>query len=122
MRILIVDDSKTMRSILANYASEHGFANDQAEDGIAALELLERDSGFDAILIDWDMPRMNGIELLRALRARPEFDGMKVLMVTAQSSYDKLTEALHAGADDYLMKPIDEAMFTDKLRLLGLVV
>jgi two-component system, chemotaxis family, chemotaxis protein CheY len=121
MRILIVDDSKTMRSILASYAGEHGITAATAEDGIVAWETLEKDSDFDAILIDWDMPRMNGITLLKTIRADPSYDHIKTMMVTAQNSYDRLSEALKLGADDYLMKPIDEAMFTDKLRLLGLV-
>jgi two-component system, chemotaxis family, chemotaxis protein CheY len=121
MRILIVDDSKTMRSILTAYAGDHGIAATGAEDGIVAWETLQKDSDFDAILIDWDMPRMDGISLLKTIRADPSFDHIKTMMVTAQSSYDRLSEALTLGADDYLMKPIDEAMFTDKLRLLGLV-
>lgn len=121
MRLLLVDDSKTMRSILASYAGNLGIESVGAEDGIAALDTLQRDSDFDAVLIDWDMPRMDGITLLKELRADPAFDHIKTMMVTAQSSYDRLSEALTLGADDYLMKPIDEAMFTDKLRLLGLV-
>ncbi len=121
MRLLIVDDSATMRSILTTYASRLGCECAQAEDGCAALERLEFDSAFDAALIDWDMPRMNGLDLLKAIRADPQFDGMKTMMVTAQSSASRVAEALTLGADDYLMKPLDEEMFTDKLRLLGLI-
>lgn len=110
-----------MRSILVSYAGRLAFETMQAEDGAAALALLDQDSDFDAVLIDWDMPRMTGIELLKAIRARPEFDGLKAMMVTSQNSIEHLTEALTSGADDYLMKPLDESMFTEKLRLLGLV-
>lgn len=120
MRILIVDDSKTMRAILSAYAANHEICSVQAEDGIDALEKLQEDSDFDAILIDWDMPRMDGITLLKTIRGDPAYDRSKIMMVTAQSSYDRLSEALTQGADDYLMKPLDEEMFTDKLRLLGL--
>ncbi|MBI5767717.1 MAG: response regulator [Verrucomicrobia bacterium] len=121
MRLLIVDDSQTMRSILASYADHLGFETCQAPDGLAALALLEKDSDFDAVLIDWDMPNLNGLGLLKAIRANPEFDGLKTMMVTAQSGYEHLSEAIHCGADDYLMKPLDEPMFGEKLRVLGLV-
>jgi two-component system chemotaxis response regulator CheY len=121
MRLLIVDDSKTMRSILASYARALQCEVDEAEDGIAALEKLQFSTDYDAVLIDWDMPRMNGLELLKTIRGDPACDGMKTMMVTAQSSMDRVTEALVLGADDYLMKPLDEDMFADKLRLLGLV-
>ena len=121
MRILIVDDSRAMRAILSAYAGDHGIRSEGVADGVAALELLAADAGFDAILIDWDMPRMDGITLLREIRGNPDHDHIKTMMVTAQNSHDRLSEALALGADDYLMKPIDESMFTDKLRLLGLV-
>ena len=121
MRFLIVDDSKTMRSILSSFARQHGFETVDAEDGIAACEVLENDTNFDAILIDWDMPRMTGIELLKIIRANPTLDSIKAMMVTAQSNYDCVTEAIMAGADDYLMKPLNEDMFVDKIRLLGLL-
>lgn len=120
MRLLIVDDSKTMRSILSNYARHLGCETAEAEDGCAALQRLEDDVHFDAALIDWDMPRMNGLDLLKAIRANADYDGMKTMMVTSQSSFDRVTEALAHGADDYLMKPLDEEMLAEKLRLLGL--
>lgn len=121
MRLLIVDDSKTMRSILSTYARNLKCETCEAEDGLDAIAKLEQSDRFDAILIDWDMPRMNGIELLKVVRANPEYDSVKTMMVTAQSSYSGVTEALALGADDYLMKPLDEEMFAEKLRLLGLV-
>lgn len=121
MRLLIVDDSKTMRSILSAYARQLACETVEAEDGRLALERLERDSDFDAVLIDWDMPNMNGLELLKEIRGNPQFDGIKAMMVTSQSSFDRVSQALTIGADDYLMKPLDEAMLADKLRLLGLL-
>ena len=85
------------------------------------MSYLDRDADFEAVLIDWDMPRMNGLELLRAIRADPRFDGLKALMVTSQTSYERVAEALNMGADDYLMKPLDAEMLAEKLRILGLV-
>ena len=121
MRILIVDDSKTMRAILVSYARNLECESVEAEDGEKALSYLDRDADFEAVLIDWDMPRMNGLELLRAIRADPRFDGLKALMVTSQTSYERVAEALNMGADDYLMKPLDAEMLAEKLRILGLV-
>lgn len=121
MRLLIVDDSQTMRSILSTYSRNLGATTVEAVDGIDALEKLQADADFDAVLIDWDMPRMNGLELLKIIRGDPKFDDIKTMMVTAQSSYEGVTTALTFGVDDYLMKPLDEAMFVDKLRVLGLV-
>ena len=121
MRFLIVDDSKTMWSNLSSFARQQGFETVDAEDSSAACEVHENDTNFDAILIDWDMPRMTGIELLKIIRANPTLDSIKAMMVTAQSNYDCVTEAIMAGADDYLMKPLNEEMFVDKIRLLGLL-
>ncbi|MFW6354306.1 MAG: response regulator [Verrucomicrobiota bacterium] len=121
MRLLIIDDSRTMRSILRAYAEEQGMETSEAGDGLEALERLRADGPFDAALIDWDMPRMDGITLLRELRQDPAYRELKTLMVTAQSSFENVTEAMLAGADDYLMKPLDEAMFLDKLRLIGVL-
>jgi two-component system, chemotaxis family, chemotaxis protein CheY len=121
MRMLIVDDSRTMRSFLGALARNLAFETREAEDGQEALEPLADEGSFDIALVDWDMPRMNGLELVNEVRARPEFDSMKLMMVTAQCSMDAVTRALSDGADDYLMKPITAEMFEDKLRLLGVL-
>lgn len=121
MRILVIDDSSTMRAILCTYSRNLGFETVEAEDGIQALEQLKSAGPFDALLIDWDMPRMNGFQLLKAVRANPQYSSCKILMVTAQNTYEKVAEAITAGADDFLMKPLDEQMFVEKLCLLGLI-
>ncbi len=121
MRMLIVDDSKTMRSFLGALARNLAFETLEAGDGQEAIEKLEDEGVFDVALVDWDMPRMNGLALVNEVRARPEFDSMKLMMVTAQCSMDAVMQALTDGADDYLMKPVTAEMFEDKLRLLGVV-
>ena len=125
MRMLIVDDSKTMRRFLSALASEFDIETEQAEDGLDGLSLLRGgvDSGsqFDVALVDWDMPRMTGIEMVRALRADAAFSATKVLMVTSHSAMEDVQSAVMAGADDFLMKPLDSEMFAGKLRLLGLL-
>lgn len=122
MRLLIVDDSKAMRGMLAAYARELGCETADAADGKLALARLEDAGPFDCVLLDWDMPVMDGLACLKEIRAHGAYDHTKVMMVTSQSSFDRVSEALAAGADDYLMKPMDEAMLADKLRLLGLLV
>lgn len=122
MRLFIVDDSKAMRTMLAAYARELGYETKEAVDGFDALEQLEKDHDYEAVLLDWDMPRMDGITLLKLLREDRRFDSLKVMMVTAQGSYENVSNALELGANDYLMKPFDEQMFGEKMRILGLVV
>jgi len=122
MRMLIVDDSMTMRRYLHAIAGELAIEADQAVDGQDAMNRLDaRNAEFDVALVDWDMPRMNGVQFVRAVRARPCFSDMKLMMVTAHNAMADIREALAAGADDFLMKPLDVDMVADKLRLLGLL-
>jgi two-component system chemotaxis response regulator CheY len=118
MRVLIVDDSRTMRKYLAAIVRDFQFESEQAADGQEALECLAG-SDFDLALVDWDMPRIDGISLVRMVRSEPRFDPMKLMMLTAHSSMDSVCEALNTGADDYLMKPVTAAMLGEKLKLLG---
>lgn len=121
MRMLIIDDSATMRNYLASIVEELGVETEQAADGEAALEVLARGRPFEAALVDWDMPRMNGIEFVRAVRTRAEFSDVKLMMVTSHNAMQDIRVALASGADDFLMKPLDPEMVGDKLRLLGLL-
>ena len=121
MRILIVDDSSTMRNFLAAIVAEFGADVEQAQDGLAALEKLASSPSFDLALVDWDMPRMTGIEFVRAVRARSGYGGLKLMMVTSHNGIEDVRGALSSGADDFLMKPFDAEMVGDKLRLLGLM-
>ncbi len=120
-RILIIDDSRTLRRILASFLREVDCETVEAGDGLEALEQLEKSGPIQLALVDWDMPRMNGLEFVIAVRAKPEYKDLKLMMVTAQTSMDKMVEALASGADDYLMKPLTKEMLFDKLRLLGVL-
>jgi two-component system, chemotaxis family, chemotaxis protein CheY len=115
--MLIIDDSSTMRNLLGMIASELGVDSEQAPDGEAALDRVVRSADFDVALVDWDMPRMDGLEFVKQVRARPELAEMKLMMVTSHSTAQEVRRALELGADDFLMKPLDTGMVAGKLRL-----
>jgi two-component system chemotaxis response regulator CheY len=120
MRALVVDDSSAMRALLRMSLKKHGFEVTEAKHGLDALSVLAADSGFELILIDWNMPEMDGFELLRRIRAERRHDGSQIMMVTTETGMDQMSEALAAGANDYIMKPFTFDVVADKLRLLGL--
>jgi two-component system chemotaxis response regulator CheY len=120
MRALIVDDSRFVRALLRGMLEIRGIACDEAADGRAALELLHGDLTFELALVDWNMPVMNGLEMLRQLRA-DGFSDMKVMMVTTEAENDYIVQALDAGADEYLMKPFDAEALDEKLAMIGLI-
>ena len=119
MRALIVDDSRFVRGYLRGLLEEKGIECEEAADGQAGMDQLNGGVPFDVTLIDWNMPVMNGLEMLKALRAQG-FD-CKVLMVTTEAENDFILRALDAGADEYLMKPFDDEALSEKLAMLGLV-
>jgi len=122
MKMLIVDDSKSMRTFLAFLARELSFVTAEAGDGRDALELLVRNDPrepFDVALVDWEMPRMNGLEFIEAVRRNSDFAPLKLMMITTQNSLERVAEALEAGANDFLMKPVTKEMFADKLQIHG---
>ena len=120
MRALVVDDSRATRAILRRALTDEGFEVFEAGDGKAALDQLVQNGGVDLALVDWNMPLMNGCDLVRAVRAKPDLDGMAIMMVTSETEASQVTQALDAGANEYLMKPFTEAVLKEKLLLLGL--
>jgi two-component system chemotaxis response regulator CheY len=96
-----------------------GFECDEAGDGLAGLDKMRDGPEFELALVDWNMPVMNGLEMLQALRA-DGFDRVKVMMVTTEAENDFILRALDAGADEYLMKPFDEEGLKEKLALIEL--
>jgi two-component system chemotaxis response regulator CheY len=121
MRALIVDDSRPIRRIEAEILSELGFETSDAGNGRIALERLNEIPKPDLILVEWNMPEMDGLEFIRAVRKDSRFQGVVVLMVTTETETDQMLRALSAGADEYLMKPFQKEGLIDKLRLLGVV-
>jgi len=120
MRALIVDDSRFVRGYLRGLLEEKGIECAEAADGQAGMDQLNSGDSFDLALVDWNMPVMNGLEMLKQLRAEGYGD-IKVMMVTTEAENDFILRALDAGADEYLMKPFDDEALTEKLSMLGLV-
>jgi two-component system, chemotaxis family, chemotaxis protein CheY len=120
MRALVVDDSRTMRRILRGQMETLGYSAEEAENGKEALDVLEQIGPVELVLIDWNMPVMNGLELVQALRANPVYEASRLMLVTSETDMDRVVAALEAGANEYLMKPITPELLSDKLRILGL--
>src|SRR6266404_509396 len=114
-RILVVDDSPTMRRIIATNLKSAGFDGiDEAEDGRVALIKVLR-STVDLLIVDWAMPEMTGLELLRALRSAPSLRDLPVLMITGVGAEEDIREALEAGVNAYIIKPFDADTLAEKV-------
>jgi len=122
MRALVIDDSRAMRSILKGILTDLGFEVVEASDGHQAIDLLNEDRTFDIALVDWNLPVMNGLEIVTEVRKDPGLAGMRMLMVTTETEFKRVSQALQAGADEYIMKPFDRDMLLDKLVILGIPV
>ena len=117
---LVVDDSRAIRSILSKILINNGFAVCQAGDGREALVALEGEArNLSLLCVDYNMPHVNGIELVRAMRTNPRFAQIPVIMITTESELGSMQLAFNAGVNEYVMKPFTADMVVDKLRLLG---
>ena len=117
---LVVDDSRVIRKVARRILEDLGFEIAEAGDGMEALAWC-RAAMPDAILLDWNMPVMNGIEFLRLLRAEPGGDHPRVVFCTVENEPDRIREALDAGASEYIMKPFDGDIIEAKFAEAGLV-
>lgn len=115
MKILIVDDFSTMRRIIKNLLRDLGFNNTiEADDGLTALPILKA-GGVDFLITDWNMPGMQGIDLLKTVRADAKLSAMPVLMVTAETKREQIIEAAQAGVNGYIVKPFTAATLKEKI-------
>lgn len=115
MKILIVDDFSTMRRIIKNLLRDLGFNNThEADDGNTALPLLKQ-GDFEFLVTDWNMPGMQGIDLLKAVRADGKLGKLPVLMVTAEAKREQIVEAAQAGVNGYIVKPFTAATLKEKI-------
>lgn len=115
MDVLVVDDAGAMRRIVRALLKELGFKNiREAENGQAAFEELKRKKA-DFVVCDWNMPVMNGIDLLRAIRADEDFKSTPVLMITAEAKQENIVLAVEAGVSNYIVKPFNAQTLQEKL-------
>jgi two-component system chemotaxis response regulator CheY len=115
IKILVVDDFPTMRRIIRNLLKDLGYENvDEAEDGAMGLEKL-RNGNFDFVVSDWNMPNLDGLEMLKQIRADANLSTMPVLMVTAEAKKENIIAAAQAGASGYVVKPFTAATLEEKL-------
>ena len=115
MKILIVDDFSTMRRIIKNLLRDLGFNNThEADDGTTALPML-KSGDFDFLITDWNMPGMQGIDLLKEVRSDENTSSMPVLLVTAEAKKDQIVMAAEAGVNGYIVKPFNAATLEEKI-------
>ncbi|MFN8050685.1 MAG: response regulator [Acidimicrobiales bacterium] len=122
MQALVVDDSRAVRMMLSRMLRDAGFDSClEAGDGLEALERLDETPDLPAVmLVDWNMPNMNGLELIRAVRSNADRRDLPIVMVTTESEMTQMVKALAAGANEYVMKPFTKDVILDKLDLLGI--
>jgi two-component system chemotaxis response regulator CheY len=119
-KALVVDDSKTIRIIIRRILIDLGYEVLEATNGVHALEVIEPEKSLvRLVLADWNMPEMNGLELLKRLRQDPELASLKVIMVTTETELTQMASALDAGANEYVMKPFTKDILKEKLQLVG---
>lgn len=120
MDALVIDDSSAMQVILGRMLTELGFHCVAAKNGREALMRLREFLGIQLVLVDWNMPEMNGLEFIQVVRADRHFDRVKLVVVSAETRGSQLVRALDEGADEYIMKPFTKVVLAEKLQLLGL--
>ena len=117
MRILIIDDALVMRNIHKNVLREHGLGDGdfrEAGDGDTALQIAAAET-IDLFLVDWNIPKLNGLEFVRKIRGMEKYASTPVIMITSEAAKYNVVEAIEAGTTDYLVKPIKAALLWDKL-------
>jgi two-component system chemotaxis response regulator CheY len=120
-KALVVDDSKTIRMIIRRILVELGYEVCEAANGVEAMKVVEADkTALALVLADWNMPEMNGFDLLKRLREDPELATLKVIMVTTETEIGHMASALDAGANEYVMKPFTKDILMEKLDLVGM--
>ncbi|MEN8163591.1 MAG: response regulator [Acidobacteriota bacterium] len=119
-KALVIDDSRAMRTILGGILGELGYEVQGAEDGSRALDILNAGESFDLALVDWNMPQMSGYDFVCEVRRESRFSDLRLMMVTTETEVARMSDALEAGADEYIMKPFNKDMLLEKLMLLGI--
>ncbi len=118
MRALVIDDSRAIRAIIGGILRELGMSVIDAANGREGIERLQQNPDVELVLVDWNMPEMNGLDFIRAVRAQRAYDGLRILMVTTETEHEQVLRALEAGANEYVMKPFTKEVLVAKLSLL----
>ena len=121
MRALVIDDSRTVRAIIGKILRDEGLEVVEAANGREGLEQLRQPPGVELVLVDWNMPEMNGLDFIRAVRADRSFDAVRIMMVTTETEQGQVVRALDAGANEYVMKPFTREILVAKLSLLDVL-
>ena len=120
-KVLVVDDSKAVRMILARTLRDLGHEVMEATNGQEALEVIDTEkTSLSLVLADWNMPELNGFDLLKRVRQNPALASLAIVMVTTETELDHMAAALEAGANEYVMKPFTREILVEKLQLLGM--
>ena len=117
---LVVDDSRVIRKVARRILENLSFEVSEANDGLEALKACKEKMP-SAILLDWNMPVMDGITFLRALRQEPGGEAPKVVFCTTENDFDHISQAMLAGANEYVMKPFDKGILEAKLAAAGVL-
>ena len=119
-KALVVDDSKAIRMILSKTLKGLGYEVCEAGNGKEALAVMEKEQdAVSLVLADWNMPEMNGYELLKKLREQPALAGLTIVMVTTETELAHMASAIEAGANEYVMKPFTKEILIEKLEMVG---
>lgn len=121
-RVLVVDDSRGIRLAIKGILKSLSIEVDEAGDGREALAAIESNGLPDAILLDWNMPNMTGLEFLQTARSKPEWSRCPIIMVTTNNQFEHINTAIAAGANEYVMKPFDKELILGKLESVGVTV
>lgn len=119
MHALLVDDSRTVRMVLGRMLRDAGFEVAEAANGRDALDVIDAGLAPELVLVDWNMPVMNGLDFVAAVRGAPYSSTARIMMVTTETEAPQVSRALEAGADEYAMKPFTADTIREKLQLLG---
>ena len=121
-RTLVVDDSRVIRTIVGRALLELGFQPVEASNGRDGLEKLQTGELPAVVMIDWNMPELNGIDMVKTVRANPAWNDVRLIMITSENEIERVQTALEAGADEYIMKPFTKEMIQEKLDVLGIPI
>jgi two-component system, chemotaxis family, chemotaxis protein CheY len=121
VKALVVDDSRAVRMLLVRTLTEIGYEVQEAANGKEALQVIEAgNSGIQLVLADWNMPEINGLDLVKRLRQNPACSSLTVVMVTTETEIEHIGKALEAGANEYVMKPFTREILVEKLQIAGI--